>query len=328
MSLIDCCCSAGPCFYEPWFVNVCGANHSTAATVTATDGVTTITASLVGDQYYFSFPNAGTWTRTFSQSLFTTVTHTAVVTCNPLSPVPQVAALTPIAGYSCGLNSCCPQPGPPYLPIAFPSTLYLNDGFGVVTMTGGGPSASWTGCAMRTAAQGFDCNVTHLGGLGGTTVLYGTVVAGATVPVYFTIGCNSVTVAFARCKTPPDPPNANNPDQCVDGFSSAGTGNCSGGATLGLPAVESCPAPANTCSDPYLHAATVSFTPVLAGFSAAGTNTSTCPSSIAVSVTGSLGGHFWLDGSAATVTEPCGNANQGYAAFQVYGGTYSFSWST
>lgn len=316
------CDCGGPCFREKWFVNVCGV-HATDASVTSTDGTTTITATLIVDQYELDFPSAGTWTTTFSRPGFVTQTLTYTVGCTA-TPVPRVVSLTLDTGYSCVRDSCCPQPGPPYPPRVWPATTYLNDGFGVITMSGGGPSALWTGCAMRTAAQGFDCNVTHLGGLGGTTVIYGTVVAGASVPVYFTIACNTLTVRFARCQSPPDPPNSNDPSRCFDGFVSFGTGSCNGGFMEGLPAVNVCPAPVlATCAGDYLNTASGE-----ASFFATGTNTATCPSSIAVTASPTLGAHYWVDGSNAGVTEVCSGADRTYAGYQVYGANPTFGWTT
>lgn len=327
MSLIDCCCSGGPCYREKWFVNVCATAHATDASVTSTDGTTTITATLVVDQYELDFPNAGSWTTTFSRPGFVTQTMTYTVACSR-TPVPRVVSLTLDTGYSCVRDLCCPQPGPPYIPRVWPTTLYLNDGFGIITMSGGGPTAGWTGCATRTAAQAFDCSLTIPAGLGGTDYQYGKVVSGVGVPVYFTIACNNLTVRFALCKTPADAsPHAFLTNTCIDGFASIGAGNCNGGFNPGLPAVESCPTPTNTCGSGgtpgYLDSPAG---PALIAMS--GTNTSACPSAITVAVSTTIGAHFWLDGSPATTNEPCGNANPGYAAYQVYGATPSFSWTT
>lgn len=84
--------------------------------------------------------------------------------------------LSPLSGYSCSQSVCCNNSGPPYQVIAPWATLYLNDGFGTVTLSGNG-TGLWTGSATRTANCVTDCTTS-------TT-------APTAVTVYFQIGCGN-----------------------------------------------------------------------------------------------------------------------------------------
>lgn len=68
--------------------------------------------------------------------------------------------LTVASGYACG-PGCCPatgRDGPPYLELTYPSTIYLDDGLGTVTLTEtSAGSKSYTGAASRTATDYVSC---------------------------------------------------------------------------------------------------------------------------------------------------------------------------
>lgn len=84
---------------------------------------------------------------------------TTAVTFNCSTQAVNVT-LTPAAGYSCS-PGCCPatgRSGPPYADLTYPSTIYLNDGLGTVTLTEtSAGSKSYTGSASRTATDYVSC---------------------------------------------------------------------------------------------------------------------------------------------------------------------------
>jgi len=123
-------------------------------------------------------PSAGTYTRVVTASLFAGVSTSVVLACGSSS---ITIALAPIGGYSCFRDCCDDQVGPPYPDVTWPTTLYIDDGFGGVTLTSssGSSPGPWYGSANRTAANAITCNND------GTT----TAVTNASVPIYFMVTC-------------------------------------------------------------------------------------------------------------------------------------------
>jgi hypothetical protein len=78
---------------------------------------------------------------------YQTATQSITLDCTSKS---VSVTLSAASGYSCTDSTCCPAGGSaPFLVPTWPSTLYVTDPFGTITMSGG-PN-TWTGTATRTA---------------------------------------------------------------------------------------------------------------------------------------------------------------------------------
>lgn len=137
----------------------CGVAYP-GATVTLSNGLTAVTDA--SGNYCIPISAAGSYTATvthLSGDHYIDTAASASMTCsaNTLNIFMDVAA-----GYQCSPNTCCAiLPGPPYPTVTWPTTIYIDDGFGVITLTGTFPG--WDGCATRpaTGVLSTSCPLTY-----------------------------------------------------------------------------------------------------------------------------------------------------------------------
>jgi len=154
-----CCC--GPC--GTYCVRVwCGFNGGPGAegvTVELKSGGVTVASGVtdVNGDVCLDVPSSGTYDRVITGTLYTTTTQSVSLFCAENT---GTAIIDPIEGYSCVRSCCDDQEGPPYPDVTWPTTLYLDDGIGVVTLTSasGDAPGPWYGSAARRAANAITCD--------------------------------------------------------------------------------------------------------------------------------------------------------------------------
>ena len=149
--------------------------------VTVSSGTTDGSGVVVLDVY-----TAGTHTIEITATHYAAYSNSRSIACVTGS---GVAYLTPSAGYSCYRSCCDDQTGPPYPDVTWPTTLYLDDGIGIVTLTSAGGTAPgpWYGSASRRAANAITCD--DVGGYSDVTDV--------DVAMYFEAYCGRVGAFFA-----------------------------------------------------------------------------------------------------------------------------------
>lgn len=197
--MIQCCCPT-ECAAPTVSVGGCGDPHGSPIPIdgasvsyvqagvtygpwtTDAAGHAVISVAAAGSAVFTIVPPSG--------SGYATLTQTVTLSCT-LTVYNFTLALA--AGYRCNPPACCTPAttatGPPYeiAVVSWPTTLYLNDGFGAIACPGGGEpplTPNYSGFARRTAAIGQQMITDDTG-------CHYDLESGVEVTVYYRIHCSS-----------------------------------------------------------------------------------------------------------------------------------------
>jgi hypothetical protein len=156
-----CCCSTDCTTTVNVRVRGCdnpGAVYLSGATASVKIGGTTVASgTTLGGGSYVSIAvvaptgTAATIEITGMPTGYATTSTAITLACTTIN---SSITATVASGYSCTKDFCCPQSGsPPYANVTLPTTLYLDDSFGTITLTKSG--SFWYGCATRTATFAY-----------------------------------------------------------------------------------------------------------------------------------------------------------------------------
>jgi hypothetical protein len=185
-----CRCGCSTCTGNHDDITVLGCFGVPLSGVTVTQSPGSATATTNGSGIAtLSVPALGTYTYTPTvptgyATNHCTITHGACG--NSSCTITLVAA----SGYTCIPDGCCNEGTAPFVDITYPTTLFLSDAFGTVSLTKTG-GTTWNGTAVRnaTVAQASpDC-----GGLAGPTLL-----SNVNVTVWFSLSCGGSTDGLNR----------------------------------------------------------------------------------------------------------------------------------
>ena len=214
------------------FVKVRASGAPGAATITITGPKTATLTSSSTTLVTFNADKSGAYTVTITAPNCVTYTGGFGVNCaNPFDTTTTVE-LQPKAGYTCTQYCCTATGSKPYLIVAVPGTLFVNDGFGTVTcnLVGTGDSyfgGNYRGVAARTVSAAFNCHT-------------GLVVPGPVdVNIYFFVNCRGqVSLGYSTCGiygppcggdfTAPMPVAGEEHFGCGGGFDGPVYGGCGG----------------------------------------------------------------------------------------------------